>query len=180
MSDARPTPLTFAELCERHLDLRPLRGRARGLVRCIFHADSSASLSLDLDKEVFHCFGCGVGGGAWQFAELVGQPMTSPVALGRPLSSREEARLDVLRRERRARARRALYAPAYHLASTICRGHQFVKRVRAEAKNDTPETWDQLARAADLEVMTWQLEADADEELLAAVHADRVGSRRRR
>ena len=46
----------------------------KGLVRCIFHQEKTASLSIDLRREVFHCFGCGVGGGNRKFAELVGEP----------------------------------------------------------------------------------------------------------
>jgi len=32
------------------------------------------SLSIDLERGVFHCFGCGSGGGVKRFAELVGEP----------------------------------------------------------------------------------------------------------
>src|SRR5262245_43722088 len=80
---------TFAELCDRHLDLRPLRGRARGLVRCIFHHDDTESLSLDLGKGLFHCFGCDVGGGAKRFAALVGEASGSLVRENRPGPARD-------------------------------------------------------------------------------------------
>ena len=60
-------------LFERHLDLRPLHGRARGLVRCRFHEDRTGSLSVDLAQGVFNCFGCGAQGGVRKFRELVGE-----------------------------------------------------------------------------------------------------------
>src|SRR5262249_484366 len=44
-----------------------------GLVRCIFHAEQTPSLSIDTERGLFHCFGCGVGGGVRKFAELVGE-----------------------------------------------------------------------------------------------------------
>jgi len=45
-------------------------------IHCIFHDDRSASLSVDLDAGVFHCFGCGQQGGIKRFAALVGESPT--------------------------------------------------------------------------------------------------------
>ena len=84
-----------AELFARHLDLAPLRGRQRGMVRCRFHEDRTASLSIDTTRGVFNCFGCGAAGGVYKFAELVGErtsqgphatpgPSQSPLARMRP------------------------------------------------------------------------------------------------
>jgi CHC2 zinc finger len=78
---AQPQERTARELFERHLNLRPLRQRSRALVHCIFHADRTASLSVDLERGLFHCFGCGVHGGVRRFAELVGEiPLRSTAA----------------------------------------------------------------------------------------------------
>ena len=61
------------EVFARHLDLAPLRGRRHGVVACIFHEDRTPSLSVHLDRGIFNCHGCGVGGGIKRFAELVGE-----------------------------------------------------------------------------------------------------------
>src|SRR5262245_48100658 len=65
------------EIFGRHLDLTPLRGRHRGLVRCPFHQDRTPSLSVDLEAGMFHCFGCGASGGIAKFRELVGEQPTT-------------------------------------------------------------------------------------------------------
>jgi hypothetical protein len=55
--------ISAEELLSRYLDLSPLRNRRCGLVRCIFHRpDRHPSLSIDLDRGIFHCFACRVGG----------------------------------------------------------------------------------------------------------------------
>jgi hypothetical protein len=61
-------------LFAKHLDLSGLRA-SRGRVVCIFCPDKSKppALSLDLDRGLFHCFRCGVGGGVLAFARLVGE-----------------------------------------------------------------------------------------------------------
>jgi CHC2 zinc finger len=62
----------FRELVERHvLKLRVRGSKATGL--CPFHPDTTPSLSLDLEQCVWHCFGCGAGGGVKDFAERVGE-----------------------------------------------------------------------------------------------------------
>lgn len=51
-----------------------------GRVRCIFHAEKTPSLSVDLARGLFHCFGCGVEGGWSRFLEMVGErPEARPV-----------------------------------------------------------------------------------------------------
>lgn len=67
----------FSDLLARHLPTFPPRN-GRGMVLCIFHSEKTPSLSIDLEKGVFHCFGCGVGGGVKKFAELVGEPWAVP------------------------------------------------------------------------------------------------------
>jgi hypothetical protein len=151
-----------AELFARHLDLTPLRGRRRGVVRCIFHQDSTPSLSVDLTRQVFNCFGCGARGGFKRFAELVGERTPWP-ARGAYLSPMDEARRDVLAAERSAAARRAPHRPAWRAASeyreTMCQ----VAAARAIAtaagrestrcrQGDDSDVWDLLKLAARAEI----------------------------
>ena len=80
--------MTTSAVFGRHLDLRPLRGRSRGLVRCVFHhPDRRGSLSVDLARGLFNCFACGARGGYKKFAQLVGEG--SPDA-ARPTRARPE------------------------------------------------------------------------------------------
>jgi hypothetical protein len=69
----------------------------RGLVRCIFHHEKTASLSIDTERGLFHCFGCGIGGGVSAFALAVGETW------GREHhSNRTRARVTVQARRRHA------------------------------------------------------------------------------
>jgi DNA primase len=42
-------------------------GPGRYMGRCPFHEERTASFSVDSDRKLFHCFGCGVGGDAFKF-----------------------------------------------------------------------------------------------------------------
>jgi hypothetical protein len=44
---------------------------SRTLCKCIFHDDSTASLSIDVENKRFNCFGCGAKGDAIEFLQLV-------------------------------------------------------------------------------------------------------------
>ena len=77
-----------------------LRG-SRGRVKCPFHDGKTAtSLSIDTEKGVFFCFGCGVQGGVKAFAELIGEPQGSP-----RYNTCERARFAVQARRREAEAK---------------------------------------------------------------------------
>lgn len=79
------------EVFGRYLDMSRLRGR-RGLVPCIFHGDQEASLSVDLDKATFYCFGCSLSGGVTDFKRLVGIARVVGLKPSRPKSSTQPAR----------------------------------------------------------------------------------------
>jgi len=55
----------IVELISRHVDLKKAGGNLMGL--CPFHHEKTPSFSVSPDKQLYHCFGCGKGGGAFQF-----------------------------------------------------------------------------------------------------------------
>lgn len=55
----------IVELITRYLPLKKVGSRYTGL--CPFHHEKTPSFSVSPDKQLFHCFGCGEGGGAIQF-----------------------------------------------------------------------------------------------------------------
>jgi len=134
---------------ERHLDLEPLRGRRRGLVKCVFHADRTPSLSVDLDAMVFNCHGCGQSGGYKKFSELVGEasPRRTHIEYLGPL---DQARRDILARERVAEARRARFRPLMDASDgfRILMREVDAARVIAGAHRDHPKTEELLYVAA--------------------------------
>jgi hypothetical protein len=145
-----------AEIFVRHLDLAPLRGRTRGVVRCIFHDDRTASLSVDVAGGIFHCFGCGVKGGILRFAELVGEilPRRPRGARSEWLGPLHQARHDVLAAERSAGAKRARFCPLMEAADDYRITMREVMAARAVATTAGPEsllTWELLTMAATAE-----------------------------
>jgi hypothetical protein len=138
-----------AAVFARHLDLAPLRGRTKGKVRCLFHEEKTASLSLDLDRGLFHCFGCGVQGGVVAFARLVGEVPTA--------SSTETSE--------QAAERLARSQPWFHehvwLSYKLADWVRCTQRAVIEARQ-APDSWDALARAAELETLSYMIEATLD------------------
>lgn len=139
-----------AVLFGRYLDLAPLGGRRRGLVRCIFHEDRTASLSVDLDAGVFHCFGCNAEGGLRRFAGLVGEGPPAAPHPGPPASELEQARSRVMQEEHGRQARMAEWWPLFHAMSWLRRMERLIAAVRAIAP-DTPAGWAALEDAAVVE-----------------------------
>jgi hypothetical protein len=144
--------LAMADIFARHLDLTLLRGRRRGRVRCIFHQDRTASLSVDLDAGLFHCFGCGAQGGVLAFAVLVGERVP-------PAPEIEPTPWAVAMQIARAQP---WYRPAvrdvYAISDWIRRTRREVARLR-----DLPDVgWEMLAAVADLETTANAAEAELD------------------
>lgn len=136
-----------AELFARHLDLSPLRHRPRGVVKCIFHRDRTASLSVDLDRGVFHCFGCGEQGGVKRFAELVGE--RPPRARADFVDNAHDVPV-ALRDERRRQGRMTTWAD---LSATMRALHALERLVEAARTHATEsvQAWEILADAAEVE-----------------------------
>jgi hypothetical protein len=154
-----------ASVFERHLDLRPLRGRRRGLVRCRFHEDRTPSLSVDLERGLFCCHGCGNKGGIRRFAELVGELVAYRPRVATPISDYESAVRTALRREREAADRRAEWLPFMLANDHIRIARKTVEEARRWAQvlgPDHARTWDVLERAVKVESEARALESELD------------------
>lgn len=55
----------IVEIIARHVELKRSGSNLMGL--CPFHHEKSPSFSVSADKQLYYCFGCGKGGGAFQF-----------------------------------------------------------------------------------------------------------------
>ncbi len=55
----------LVEIIARHVELKKSGSNLMGL--CPFHHEKSPSFSVSPDKQLYYCFGCGKGGGAFQF-----------------------------------------------------------------------------------------------------------------
>jgi DNA primase len=58
----------LVDLVSGYVSLRKTGKNHVGL--CPFHAEKTPSFNVNPDKQIFHCFGCGVGGDAFKFLEL--------------------------------------------------------------------------------------------------------------
>jgi len=97
--------LIFQDLLNRHVEqIRVRWPRATGL--CPFHQERTPSFSADLDRGIWHCFGCGSSGGVKRFAELVGEPWISTPSDSRAAKARR-ARFQAQQQARAILERRA-------------------------------------------------------------------------
>jgi hypothetical protein len=158
-----------SEIFERHLDLRPLRGRRRGLVRCVFHRpDRRGSLSVDLDRGLFNCFTCGQQGGVKRFSALVGEgnsPAGGRILRPPRLSEHARAWRAVMGHEHAAEARRREAAPLWAVSKFIRRCDKVARTARGAATRLGPEdarAWRLLELAAQVEREGLTAEADLD------------------
>src|SRR6476659_5633380 len=59
------TSSDIVEVIGEYVQLRKQGRNYFGL--CPFHGENSPSFSVSLDKQIFHCFGCGEGGNVFSF-----------------------------------------------------------------------------------------------------------------
>ena len=148
----------LAGVFERHLDVASLHGRTRGLVRCIFHDDRSASLSVDLVAGIFHCFGCGQDGGIKRFAALVGE--VPPASPERPTIKPATPWLLAMRIAQWQPWFREGVCEVYAISDWIRLERRRIAQVRAGVMEDD---WDALTAAADAERFVEGIEAELDD-----------------
>ncbi len=152
--------MTDTSIFARHLDLSPLGLRRRGLVRCPFHQDRTASLSVDLDAGVFHCFGCGQQGGVKAFAQLVGEAPASPIT--REGGRSDETWWDIAIRLAHAQPwARGSVVDIYAISDWL----RHTRRAIGAARGRPDVTEDVLEAAAALETLAAWVEAELDDVL---------------
>lgn len=182
--------IDIVELISSYMPLKRSGGNYQGL--CPFHGEKTPSFNVNPARQIFHCFGCGVGGNAISFVMKM-EGLSFPEAVRRlgekvgieveeDAPSAEEAKL----REKRARLLRVSEAAAEAYERLLLRspngepGRRYLKQRgydSATAKRFhlgyAPDAFDFLTTAL---VKLGMEEADAAE--LGLVRAGRDGRRR--
>ena len=128
---------------------------------CPFHSEKTPSFSVSPDKQIYHCFGCGKGGGVINFIMEI-ENLSFPEAVeflakraGMPIpeeendrESRKRSRMLSLNRD----AARFFYAQLSTPQGGAARDYMARRRIGpATAKNFgigfAPDTWDSLEKA---------------------------------
>ena len=108
-------------------------------------------MSVDVDKGVFHCFGCAEQGGVRRFAQLVGELDATPAPQGRPWKSElQQARRRVMDAERWRQMRMAEWGPLLHAMAWL-RTMERLVGVGPRRRQDSGAGWAALDDAAVLE-----------------------------
>jgi DNA primase len=95
-------------LVEARTDVRR-SGPGQYMARCVFHDERTASMSVDADKKLFHCFGCGAAGDIFQWVmdteglDFVGALESLAQRFGIQLTVEDEDPAAVERRKARER-----------------------------------------------------------------------------
>lgn len=82
----------IAEIVEQYVDLKRSGTRLKGL--CPFHSEKTPSFFVNPDMQMYHCFGCGQGGGVFDFVmEIEGVTFPEAVrALGQKVGVEVESK----------------------------------------------------------------------------------------
>lgn len=79
-SDEVRTAADIVKIVGDYVKLRKAGVNLKGL--CPFHQEKTPSFNVHPAKQIFHCFGCGVGGDVFKFVMLI-EHLTFPEALAR-------------------------------------------------------------------------------------------------
>jgi len=153
----------FLELVSAHTDLRR-SGPNRYMGLCPFHEERTPSFSVDPDRKLYHCFGCGASGDIFGFVEAT-QQVDFKGALeylaqrygveleveggDRSFEERRRARLYSLLERAASFYERHLAAASGELARAYLAGRGIgAETVKAFRIGWAPPAWDSLCRAA--------------------------------
>lgn len=143
-----------------YVNLTPKGGSYWGL--CPFHGEKTASFHVLPDRQLYHCFGCGKGGGVLSFVmELENLPfldaarllakragMEFPEQSMDEASRRKRGRLLALNKEAARYFHAQLHAPAGQEGLDYLRGRGLSKRtITRFGLGYAPDSWDSLLRA---------------------------------
>ncbi len=152
------TASDIVEVVSQHLALKKVGRNFVGL--CPFHPDRSPSLSVNAERQFYHCFSCGAGGDVFKFVQEL-EKVTFPEAL-EALSRR--AGIQIPERQRGEAGRRAPLLDALEAAAVAysawlsdpetgrkAREHLRQRGVSADAANDfrlgwAPAGWESLSQ----------------------------------
>ncbi len=158
--DALTERCDIVEVVSRYVSLTKKGGNLFGL--CPFHNEKTPSFSVSPDKQIYHCFGCGKGGGVVGFimeienlsfpeavrflAERAGMPM--PEEGGDEELPRLRKRLLALNREAARWFHARLWSPAGEAAAAYLNRRQIQKKTAVNfGLGFAPDSWDSLLRA---------------------------------
>ena len=149
------------EVVADYVPLTPKGGNLWGL--CPFHGEKTPSFSVSPDKHIFHCFGCGKGGGVIRFVmEIEGLSFYEAVEKLALRAGLEVPQEDDGERQRRARRRRLLElnrqaARFYHdtlksplgepMRAYVAKRQLSGAYVKRFGLGAAPNGWDHLTRA---------------------------------
>lgn len=137
---------------------------------CPFHSEKTPSFSVSPDKQIYHCFGCGKGGGVINFIMEI-ENLSFPEAVeflarraGMPIpeqtddrESRRRARMLALNRD----AARFFHSQLSTPAGRAARDYMAGRRIGSAAATNfglgaAPDSWDSLLRAMEAKGYTGQ------------------------
>ncbi|MBR4702610.1 MAG: DNA primase [Oscillospiraceae bacterium] len=158
--DALTERCDIVEVVSRYVSLTKKGGNLFGL--CPFHNEKTPSFSVSPDKQFYHCFGCGKGGGVVSFimeienlsfpeavrflAERAGMPL--PEEGGDEELPRLRKRLLALNKEAARWFHALLWSPAGEKAAAYLERRQIRKKTAVNfGLGFAPDSWDGLLRA---------------------------------
>lgn len=132
--------MSIEEAINRYLPGVELRRMGKNLVGlCPFHQERTPSFTVDREKNVFHCFGCGVGGDVIQLAALAlgVRPLEAArqicMDFGLPVDrpATPEAKREAKKAARRQKAKADLDLMVNALHEELCAWYRAINRVLA-------------------------------------------------